>query len=79
MFVHQTELFKGMSQGFLDTLNKIIVTENYNRGDFLFIVLQILRRIFADTQKNLQILRRKRWCMLSRRSDTDRITGSFSP
>jgi hypothetical protein len=36
MFVHQTELFKGMNQVFLDKLNGIIATENYNRGDFLF-------------------------------------------
>jgi CRP-like cAMP-binding protein len=36
MFVHQTELLKGMNQAFLDKLNSILVTETYNRGDFLF-------------------------------------------
>ena len=36
MFVHQTNLFKEMNQAFIEKLNAIIVTENYNKGDFLF-------------------------------------------
>jgi CRP-like cAMP-binding protein len=36
MFVHQTNLFKEMSMLFIEELNKITVTVNYNKGDFIF-------------------------------------------
>jgi CRP-like cAMP-binding protein len=36
MFVHQTELFKEMNQAFMDKLNKITVTKDYDKGAFIF-------------------------------------------
>jgi CRP-like cAMP-binding protein len=55
MFVHQTELFKGMNQAFLDKLNEILVTENYNRGDFLFKVGEPAHHFFILLQGRVRI------------------------
>jgi CRP-like cAMP-binding protein len=55
MFVHQTELFKGMNQVFLDKLNGIIATENYNRGDFLFKVGEPSNHFFILLQGRVRI------------------------
>ncbi len=36
MFIKETDLFEGMSQGFIDEIAKIMVEESYSEGSFLF-------------------------------------------
>jgi CRP-like cAMP-binding protein len=36
MFIKETDLFEGMSQGFIDEIAKMMVEESYGEGSFLF-------------------------------------------
>jgi len=55
MFVHQTDLFKGMNQAFSNKLNGITATENYNRGDFIFKVGEPAHHFFILLQGRVRI------------------------
>lgn len=56
MFIQQTELFKGMSRSFLEDLNKFVVTENYQKGEFLFKAGEPAHNFYVLQQGRVRII-----------------------
>jgi len=55
MLINEMDLFKGVSQNFMDQMNGIVVKESYDRGVFLF--------KNGDPASNFYILREGRICI----------------